>query len=231
MHHDSGKGKKPAAEIVQAFLAPVKLMKFTLTYDGELKATGNHSRRVREKWQIRKSLVPQLIKLWNTHPALMGLAIVLPQPLHMYPVARPTEIVSDYGLKQELSRPVTIGDKEFLPLVRASLRLACSLNINFLRQDEPGALIIPGGDIDNRLKTLFDALSIPEAQDVAEAGEELMQPFPCLLEKDSLITGVNVTTDRLLTKPDASPSEVRLTIQVEVSIMQITASNIGFIGN
>jgi hypothetical protein len=44
------------------------------------------------------------------------------------------------------------------------LSLACGLDILFLRRDMPGVpLIHSGGDIDNRLKTLFDALKIPES--------------------------------------------------------------------
>jgi hypothetical protein len=35
------------------------------------------------------------------------------------------------------------------------------LKITLLRPEEPGAIILQSGDIDNRLKTLFDALSVP----------------------------------------------------------------------
>ncbi len=40
--------------------AAVNLMKFTLTFDGEMPATGNSSRKCAAKWQIRKAFHPQL---------------------------------------------------------------------------------------------------------------------------------------------------------------------------
>jgi hypothetical protein len=78
--------------------------------------------------------------------------------------------------------------------------LACSLDILFLRRDSPGNLVRSGGDIDNRINTLFDALRRPEN------GEEVAgfppgpneDPFFCLMETDSLVTEVSVITDRLL---------------------------------
>ena len=55
-------------------VAPFDLMKFTLTYDGELPSAGNRNHRVREKWDIRKYLHPQILELWQTHPVLKKLS-------------------------------------------------------------------------------------------------------------------------------------------------------------
>jgi hypothetical protein len=52
----------------------------------------------------------------------------------------------------------------FVPLVTAELSLLCNLEILMLRRVDPGKLIQSSGDIDNRIKTLFDALQIPDAQ-------------------------------------------------------------------
>ena len=41
------------------------------------------------------------------------------------------------------------------------MALTCGLKILFLRKEGPGKLILQGGDIDNRLKTLLDALKMP----------------------------------------------------------------------
>jgi hypothetical protein len=97
--------------------------------------------------------------------------------------------------------------------------LACALDILFLRRDQPGDLIKHGGDIDNRIKVLFDALRMPQDEqeltgqkpDVAE------DPFFCLLQDDKQITEVKITTDRLLT-PQASDegiNDVHLIIHVK----------------
>jgi len=96
----------------------------------------------------------------------------------------------------------------FVPLVSKSGGFTCSLEILFLRRDNPGHLIASGGDIDNRIKVLFDGLRMPDT--VAELGglpiDSDENPFFCLLEDDSLITNVTVTTDRLLT-PQETPEE------------------------
>jgi hypothetical protein len=41
-------------------------MKFTLTYEGELRANDDY----RRKWDIRKQLHPQLVELWRVEPSL-----------------------------------------------------------------------------------------------------------------------------------------------------------------
>ena len=54
------------------------------------------------------------------------------------------------------ARIAKVGEKKYAPLI--AMHLAAELDIVFLRQQAPGKLIGEGGDIDNRLKTLFDAL-------------------------------------------------------------------------
>lgn len=86
-----------------------------------------------------------------------------------------------------------------LPLVGsvfAGIETACALDVLFLRRDGPGSLIKSGGDIDNRLKVLFDALKLPRPGEfdstVPPAPDE--DPFFCLVEDDTLITEIKVTT-------------------------------------
>jgi len=63
-------------------------------------------------------------------------------------------------------------------------------------------LVSSGGDIDNRIKVLFDGLRVPKYDSELKnlAPEEGENPLFCLLEDDdSLITSIKITTDRLLT--------------------------------
>jgi hypothetical protein len=88
-----------------------------------------------------------------------------------------------------------------VPLIREEHFHFCSLDVLFLRRDRPGNLVKSGGDLDNRIKVLFDALTVPG--DNATAGLEGEpgpdeRPFFCLLQDDNLITDVSITTDRLL---------------------------------
>jgi hypothetical protein len=39
---------------------------------------------------------------------------------------------------------------------------SCSIDILFLHRDAPGRIVRSGGDIDNRIKVLFDALRVPD---------------------------------------------------------------------
>jgi hypothetical protein len=90
----------------------------------------------------------------------------------------------------------------FLPLSRAEWHLRCSLDVLFLRREKPGKVFMMG-DLDNRLKTLFDALQMPQVGQ--EIGTEVPgsdePPFYILLQNDELIADVSVTTDRLLAIP------------------------------
>jgi hypothetical protein len=87
--------------------------------------------------------------------------------------------------------------------------LGAELDIVFLRQQAKGQLIGEGGDIDNRLKTLFDALRMPSRGEVQQLGsgvEHDDNPLHCLLKDDAFIHRVNVETDRLL--KDADPKSL-----------------------
>ncbi len=77
------------------------------------------------------------------------------------------------------------------------LELQCHLELLFLRREDPGA-IVHGGDLDNRLKTLFDGLRIPLAENEIPDNIPEMKRIFCLTEEDSLITKINIETGRLL---------------------------------
>lgn len=71
----------------------------------------------------------------------------------------------------------------FAPLINKYYGWVCDLDILFLRREEAGA-IVNGGDIDNRLKVLFDGLRIPENMEEVkdEKPDADEDPFYCLLE-------------------------------------------------
>jgi UPF0288 family protein (methanogenesis marker protein 3) len=116
-----------------------------------------------------------------------------------------------------------------VPLVRDSFALKCGLKILFLRKEDPGR-VFQGGDMDNRLKTLFDALAIPNKQQIVnDAGTT--DPINCLLEDDRLITKVEIDTHRLLSRPNASKHEVHLVIEVDVRVSNSRTYNHPFLGD
>jgi len=107
------------------------------------------------------------------------------------------------------------------PITRMNGRTA-ELSITLLRPSAPGSIIQHGGDIDNRLKTLFDALRCPtipevppaERAEIQRVGSQL-DMFCCLMEDDALVSSLAIRTDRLLdVDPAEKPNEVVLVIHV-----------------
>lgn len=177
-------------------------MEFCLFYQGELPANGNK----RDKHRIRKDFAPQLMKLWQQEP-LVGLW---------------RKRQGDDRNSNTLIR--NVGSASFLPLVTSELHLHAEVSIDLIRPGAAGALI-QSGDIDNRLKTLFDALRMPnETNELVDDADESAVLLHCLLEDDRLITRVDVASRQLLT--DAGPNEVILLIKVNVKSTQKTWDNI-----
>jgi hypothetical protein len=152
----------------------VRTVRFTLSYDGTLPSRGNAS----DKQQIREALDPQLRELW-TH-----------EPLSNYQ--------EEYLRVAEVNKISVLlyrGDHVFAPLICKPLRLLAELDILMLRPELPGGIVTSGGDIDNRLKTLCDALRVPGvAQEIASSTRlsSTKEPHFTLLEDDALITRVSV---------------------------------------
>jgi hypothetical protein len=164
-------------------------MEFRLVYEGPLRANGAAS----EKQTLRRHFHPQLQRLWNQQPLKEHEA----DSVHSIPTARPPP-----GERPGLLHAVRGFD--FVPLVTTRWHLVTELDVLFLRPQPPGSLIVHGGDIDTRMKTLLDALQMPHPNQVSNEDRpaEAERPFFCLLENDALVTKLSVTTDQLLMPPD-----------------------------
>lgn len=219
-----------------------EVMRFTMYYDGFL-PSGAETGRIKEKHDIREKLHWQILQLFRDHPAL-------PKPVRGIPLQRqdwanwsewewPSLVIDgQVGRRQQWDEEkavITIGGLHFVPLIRESLDLICELDILFLRPGIPGLMDRSGAryDIDNRLLTLFDALTVPvgdKARDYAVANTSLtrMSPIFCLLGDDMRITSINVRTDSLLVPADnAKTHDVRLVIGVTVRGTRATWANHG----
>jgi hypothetical protein len=176
------------------------LVEFRLLYQGELVSSGNRGSTAKEKHAIRKVIHPQLRRLWSLHQGLQQYARYYPllsEPQNATEKERIDAAIAQIG--QTWQR----GPYECVPLVTPKYALKCSLDILLLRPADE-RFIFKRGDIDGQIKTLFDALRIPDSLD--EAGGILPdadeKPFYCLLSDDRLITEVRVTDDQLLLLPD-----------------------------
>ncbi len=198
-------------------------MEFKLIYQGSLHAASTSNTRVQNKQLIRKELHKQLKNLWQVqYPLSKWMTQIVD--------ARNSITGQDITVVEAIAEQYPCCGYRFVPIVTQMHSLACHLDILFLRRDSPGNIIKSGGDIDNRLKVLFDALRLPsncaELGGVPAGADE--NPFFVLLEDDSLITKVSVSTDRLLTpmKDGEHINDVHLIIGVRVNVMNVrTASS------
>jgi hypothetical protein len=197
-------------------------MEFRLLYDGLLLAGGRGDTRASHKQDIRRIFHKQLKRLWHTNP-------------HLSQRARRRETVkigdadpvTTYDL-DKIADNYRVGGYRCVPLVTTQFELACGLDVLFLRYDQPGKTLIQSGDIDNRIKSLLDALRRPQTVDEAcgsPTAEE--NPFFCLLEDDSLITDLAIRTDLLL-DPERDVNDVRLIVTVKIKPISVTLANIDF---
>jgi hypothetical protein len=184
-------------------------MEFRLIYQGPL-LSSNRS-RVKHKHQIRRKIHRQLKQLWEEHPAINR----IPKTWRHYHDAKENTQEVRSGLDDLVDRYTKHGFR-FAPLINPHYGLVCSLEILFLRRGSPGGLI-EATDIDNRIKTLLDALKVPEhAEELGGATPQREEdPFFCLLSDDALITEIKIVTDRLLVPEEDASEELVKTEELE----------------
>jgi hypothetical protein len=206
-------------------------MEFRLVYDGRLPAASRSETRNTDKDRIRRVFSEQLAELFATHPALKEFS-----EKNTTIENSVDEQISERGRKfmkpgQVYSTIDLMGARyercgqHYMPLISSPYGIACSLDILFLRRDQPGNLIVSGGDLDNRIKVLFDALRLPQNCDEVFPSDQAPDiPIYVLLEDDRLIVDVRVLSDRLLTpRADGEHmNDVRLIIHVKTVIIDAT---------
>ena len=211
------------------------LLQFRLLYSGYLLGASRSDTRASLKHEIRKSLSPQLKRLWESNFHLRKLSAANASNWYR---ARAVELngvfVADnrpspkteeeaaalnraLGLEY-LARNYERAQQKFIPLVTEEMGLRCKLDILFLRPEDSGT-IYAGGDLDNRIKTLFDALRIAKDKQELGGAEPSSEPIYCLLEDDRLISEIRVNADQLLLLPKCesiNPNDVFLVVEVSL---------------
>ena len=175
-------------------------MEFRLVYAGPLLGASRTDTRSQHKHDIRKIFHRQLKILWEKSPNLREWVSWEPQKKRK--------------MRERLASHFIFNGVGYVPLSWDGLGVACRLDILMMRPEMPGQTLIQGGDIDNRLKTLFDALRIPQAGEASEPSVDGANPFYCLLHDDKLINHLSVTTDILL--EDVDRNHVQLVVTVNL---------------
>jgi hypothetical protein len=206
-------------------------MEFRLTYEGKLLGSSNDNPRPGHKHEIRMKLHPQLKRLWAVHQWLVQLA-----GLH-YPNYRTAirgqqlvnpEWAGSPTYIQVLAENYQSHGRNWAPLIGEEMGLTCGVHILFLRPGARGG-VLNVGDIDGRLKTLFDAMAIPRSGAGLPA-PEADQPIYVLLNDDCHISQASVETAELLepTSPDAGQNDSRVIITVTIKPLRANFLTVGF---
>lgn len=224
------------------------LVQFHLLYSGPLHVNGS----IAEKLAIRRVFHRQLARLWRTNPNLRRLA----ERWGCLACAEDEGARRESGITvEQLKELMQYSDEDYLcrgltamgrnwsrhewhyvPLVTEDYCLRCRLDVLFLRVDEKRNYVIQGGDIDGRLKTLFDGMRMArngnELPHGAVQGQD-EDPLFVLLQDDDLVSEVNISTDRLLLLPESQqlepdPRDVYLQITVQLNPVQQTAYSWAF---
>lgn len=220
-------------------------MKFRLTYTGPLLSSKPYDKDERDKrgehkHDLRRHFHKQLKEQWLQHRFLRT---------HREGAAPMCGVLPDrakevWGTSPEtLSLPEILGpvfghsEYKFVPLVWKEADLFCSLRILCLRRDTANA-VLPGRDIDNRIKTVIDALAMPlySQGSPLKDGKPLLpqdgeKPFFVLLDDDRQVTHLEVETDTALEVGEDNPADesyVRLIISVEIRPSIVTMFNLSF---
>ncbi|MGY4428493.1 hypothetical protein ACVWWO_000970 [Bradyrhizobium sp. F1.13.1] len=187
-------------------------MKFRLVFEGPIPP--RQQTKLPVVHNIRLGFSPQIETLWKFPPLSLD-------PVNW--LRHPGED-GDYAILEQR------GSSVFAPLISKRNDLQCELEVMFLRQQAPGQLLGDGGDIDNRVKTLLDALSVPpqsQADTFSAVGPS--KPTFCLLQDDSLVTKLSVETDRLL-RPAEDRFDLLAILQVTVKASKVTFGTLGLMG-
>jgi hypothetical protein len=182
-------------------------MEVPLIYHGPLPSGATKSRKARKdvkriEFDMRREFHHQLISHWRSHLNLERFA--------MQRTDRSFD-VHDWNKDSPAWSAFTRGKFRFLPLVISAnnLKLVCQLDVELHSRDELGAILHNSGDLDNRIEILFDALTMPQDNQIpkSETPQEGENPFLCLLQDDKLITELSVKTLPLRTRRTPNEKE------------------------
>jgi len=193
-------------------------MKFKLLYFGELRV--NPKKRSQHISAIRMQFHEQLKHLVETSPW---------HNLKKYMIPNPTK--SPISTRH-------VGGIDWNPIITPNLKLLAELDILMLHPEVVG---LARSDIDNRTKTLLDALRAPQNEhEIGENTPKNMGPIYTLLDDDHLVTRVSVNTSHLLNPnmfgnasnggadKDDDETKIFLVIDVTVRVEEGNLENLPF---
>jgi|HubBroStandDraft_1064217.scaffolds.fasta_scaffold53452_2 hypothetical protein len=208
-------------------------MRFRMLFSGEIKAHKELDIKPPHKHAIRTYLSPQLERLWQTKEGLRRYASVTGAKARAARREQDSvggvyceenrlaglEYLADFNKKQST---------RFIPLIVPAFCLRCRIDVLLLRPEDTPNHILQSGDLDNRVKTLFDGMRIPNDDALVDDGGTHF----VLLQDDSLISELSVVGDNLLTlpgKPRVGTSDAFAVIDVQLETTEKAEGHARFI--
>jgi hypothetical protein len=184
-------------------------MNFTLFYSGPIRS-GN-SKDIRHINDIRLSISPQIRRLYEC------------EPLKSHKVN--CEPGSSDGYFKTY---VNVEERSYSALVNPSIEAVCQLSVTFFEAEGTLSVASQIGDVDNKTKTLLDALRLPQKTDIPKIPHS-QETIHCLLFDDALLWGVDIKRRRLL---DSSLGNGKTFTQIDVQILPraILSDSVGLFG-
>lgn len=188
-----------------------RTMKFHLIFDGNLPPRGKAASLERIH-DVRMAIHPQMKAMWSVAP--LNTNVQWLRPNHGLGPDQPYPGVLERRLKWE-----------FVPLISRAVGLLAEIHVTVLRDRHPNSHQGIHGDIDNRVKTLFDALRVPTLGECNKLVDNVTMPDRtfCLLQDDDLISKLTVETDRWL---GVEPHRTLAIIQVSIKASQVSLDNL-----
>ncbi|CDX18342.1 conserved hypothetical protein [Mesorhizobium sp. ORS 3324] len=181
-------------------------MQFHLIFDGNLPPRGK-SATLERIHDVRMAIHPQIEGLWSLQP-----------------------LKNNDWLRQRSANRLGVieirNGFEFAPLISKYVGLLAEIHVTILRNRHSNDRQGIHGDIDNRVKTLFDALrmrTLGEINILSKKGIVFQDRTFCLLQDDDLVTKLTVETDRWLGAP---PHQTLAIIRVAIKASTVTMDNL-----
>jgi hypothetical protein len=186
------------------------MLELRLVYQGLLPASDGDKTNSDVKQAIRRYFHKQLVNAWKVKDPLRERSGIHFPHTGKYSQGR---VVWSGGETDRDCLIQSFGNKRYLPIVSADLCLICKLDILLLSRDLTG-IVGKTGDLDNRIKTLLDALRFPRVGENSEGDED---PLYCLMQDDKLISQLTVTADLLLAEPEQVVENPRINLRGEAT--------------
>ncbi|MDR1691560.1 MAG: hypothetical protein LBR35_01850 [Rickettsiales bacterium] len=179
-------------------------MRFKLIYKGQVKI--NPKKRTQHINKIRMVISEQLKNLYEIDP-----------------YSDLKKLMTKTPGKPSIIR--TVGGVDFISLISPEMNFLAEINMQLL---VPELTTTPRADIDNRMKTLLDALRRPQDSHEVAQGVDKTQPVYTLLDDDKYVSELTINTSHLLDQ-SGDEDEVLVIISVGLRATKATQQNFNFL--